>query len=339
MDGGSEESRAGRARRYLAGTGRALGAALLAIGAVVLWQKLSDPYGAFDGSGEHVLLAAGLIVGGIFLLRDDPTVRGLQFKRDAVARRRRTRSPLGLFTLAGAFMTLGTAIVLGNLDILTLSVGQLTALAMVVVGAGMLVGAWWGRARWLMLIGVLLIPAVMVTGYIDMPPRGQVGSIYLHATSGSELASRYNLLFGTMTIDMMDMRRLTGTKFINVNVAAGNVTLYVPEHLNLRVAGHIELGNTTLGSGYQDGEDLSFSRVYEGRRGQGTLDVDVNGGIASLYVERISYREWHGPRRKGKEPGRARRGSERDAKDSGDRSGAGRDGRERRGGRDGRGKP
>jgi hypothetical protein len=266
--------------------------------------------------------------------------------RDAVAKRARTRSPLGLFSLAAAFVILGAAIVAGNLSIVTLSVGQLTALTLIVVGTGLLVGAWWGRARWLILVCLLLVPAVMVTSYIDMPPRGRVGSIYLRPITESELASRYNLLLGTMTIDLQGMRQLTGTSFLDVNVAAGNVTIYVPERFSLRVAGHIEYGNATVGRGYENGEDLSFAKSFEGRAGKGTVDIDVNGGIASLYVERISRRERLGKRSREGKPagargrdGRRRPAKEEHAKRDSDRPRSERAGRERRGDRDGRGRP
>jgi hypothetical protein len=168
-----------------------------------------------------------------------------------------------------------------------------------------------------------------------------VGSIYLRPITESELASRYNLLFGTMTIDLQGMRKLTGTSSLNVNVAAGNVTIYVPERFSLRVAGHIEYGNATLGRGYENGEDLSFGRSFEGRAGKGTVDIDVNGGIASLYVERISRRERRGPspREQRASNVRGRDDRRRPAEDAKGRAGKGREGRERRGDRDGRGKP
>ncbi|HEY7874900.1 MAG TPA: hypothetical protein VIG64_07230, partial [Actinomycetota bacterium] len=91
-----------------------------------------------------------------------------------------------------------------------------------------------------------------------------------------------------------------------------------------------EWGNVTAGHGYEDGEDLSFANFYEGKGDTGTIDLDVNGGITSLYVERISQRdrgvpprgEWRrdhrdargrsgqrdGARRKDSGEGRARKG-------------------------------
>jgi len=334
-----------RVRRYLAGSSRAIGFMLLALGAIVLWQKLADPYGAFDPPGEHVLLAAGLIGGGILLLRDDPSVRGVVVSEDAAPKRPRTKSPLGLFTLAIAFVTVGAAIVAGNLSIMTLSIGQLTALTMIVVGVGLFIGAWWGRARWLIIVCALLVPIVMTTSYIDMPPKGRVGSFYFRPTSAAQIPARYNLLFGNMQIDLQGLRKLTGTSFLNLNVAAGNVTIYVPERVTLRVTGHIEYGNATLGRGYEDGEDLSFGRSFEGRPGQGTIDIDVNGGITSLYVERISRRERrgmhrhrHGTRGRKDEKGRAGKDDGgRAGKDDGGRAGTDRAGRERARDRAGRG--
>jgi hypothetical protein len=320
-----------RLRRRLAGSGRALGFMLIIGGTSVVWQKFSNPYGLFEPT--RLLVAAGLIGGGVLLFKDDPTARGTT----VVARERtgekapRARSPLTLFTLAAASIAVGIGIILGNLSVITLSVGQLSALSLMVVGGGLLVAAWWGRARWLIAVALLLIPVVLATSYIDMPPRGSVGSVHLRPRSESDIARRYNLLFGNITLDLTGLRPLTGTASTNINVAAGNVTVYVPERVNLRVAGHIEWGNHTVGRGYQAGEDLSFSQTFEGKKGAGTLDLDVNGGITSLYVERISRRERRGGLHHRDRHGRQ---AQRRRQERADRGDARRDGRDAR--RDGR---
>ncbi|HEY7873829.1 MAG TPA: hypothetical protein VIG64_01780, partial [Actinomycetota bacterium] len=217
-------------KRHLAGSGRAIGFMLVALGVVVVWKKLSDPYGLFDPPGDGALVAIGLIGGGILLLRDDPTVKPGFVGKETV-KEPRARSPLTLFTLAAAFVGLGIGIILGNVSVISLSIGQLTALFLVVLGGGLVVGAWWGRARWLIPIGILVVPAALVTSYIDMPPRGHVGSNYVAPRSTGAIAARYNLLFGNMTLDLTRLRDVTGSTFTNINVAAGNVTVYVPERL------------------------------------------------------------------------------------------------------------
>jgi hypothetical protein len=199
-----------------------------------------------------------------------------------------------------------------------LSIGQLAALALIVVGSGLVIGTWWGRARWLILVGFLLVPAVMATSYIDMPPRGRVGSLYVTPTSLAELPNDYDLLLGTMTIDLTSVSRAGGDASLDLDVAAGNVTLYVPERFGLRVNGHIQLGNVTMGRGFQEGQDLSFARTFEGRPGAGTVTVDVDGGITSLYVERISRRE-----RMGRPPARGRHRQEGPPRDGAERDGGG----------------
>ena len=79
-------------------------------------------------------------------------------------RLRRERSRLGPITLASALLAVGGAALLNNIGLTSLTGGQLGALALIVLGAGLVVGAWWGRARWLTFIGLLLLPFVAPWG-------------------------------------------------------------------------------------------------------------------------------------------------------------------------------
>ncbi|MGH2697817.1 MAG: PspC domain-containing protein, partial [Actinomycetota bacterium] len=86
----------------------------------------------------------------------------------AGAGKKRVRSRLGLFTLAAVLLTTGAAALLNNLGVTSFDGGQLSALALAVLGAGLIVGAWWGRARWLIWIGVLMFPFVAFANLIDL---------------------------------------------------------------------------------------------------------------------------------------------------------------------------
>lgn len=307
---GSPKEQLDRVRRVVTRSARGIGLALLAVGGLVLWRRMTYPYAAFELDGANVLLAAALIGGGIYLLRDDaPGAEGTP--RTKVARPRKPHSPLVPLTLALVFVVEGVAIGLGDAGVAVPSVGQLAALALLIVGAGLVVGAWWGRARWLIPIGVLMTLPVLMASFIHTPLRGRLGSEYLQPQSAARIPTEYKLLYGSVDVDLFKASDFTGTKQLHITAGAGHVSIYAPQRLNLTLDAHVEWGKVIAGGRYRDGADLSVHRDYPGRPGAGTLEVDVDGGLVSVYVERLSAEE-RGVRPRRAHKGRAAKGGRGD---------------------------
>jgi phage shock protein PspC (stress-responsive transcriptional regulator) len=72
----------------------------------------------------------------------------------------RRRAFLGPLTFGLALVVTGLATVLDNLGVIELTLGRALALFLVVIGLGLLVGGWWGRAWGLIPVGLVLIPVV-----------------------------------------------------------------------------------------------------------------------------------------------------------------------------------
>src|SRR5206468_12595381 len=70
----------------------------------------------------------------------------------------RERSPLGWVTLGFALAASGIVAMLRESGALHLSLGQALAVPLTIIGAGLLVGTVVGRARWTVLLGLLLVP-------------------------------------------------------------------------------------------------------------------------------------------------------------------------------------
>jgi hypothetical protein len=74
----------------------------------------------------------------------------------------RERSLLGRITVGTALLVVGVLWLLRTAGVLPLDAVQLVAAGLLVVGVGLLVGAFAGRARWLILVGIVLAPLVLV---------------------------------------------------------------------------------------------------------------------------------------------------------------------------------
>lgn len=277
------------ARSALRGSGRVVGITILAILTVVVVRKIFSP-GGYLSFDPTVLLAIALVGAGVLLLRGQDTVTESERAEQAP----RERSPLGLVTLSALFLVAGLLILLGNLGASEVGVGEIAAACLFIVGLGLLVGTWWGRSRLLIAVGLLLIPAVAAGNLVDFPLRGSVGSTYQVFRSLAEVPSDYKILVGHVTLDLVEVSDWTGTHSLDVTVAGGRVSIYVPERVGVSVSGDIEWGNATIGKGREEGEELILAQHLPGKPGAGELEIDFKGGIASLYIERISHRERFG---------------------------------------------
>lgn len=268
--------------------GRVFGVVLLAFVGFVLIKSMMEPYGLFNIDAGF-LFAVVLVAAGLLLLRGQESAVAA-----ATLRPRKPRSPLGVLTLSAAFCVCGVMILLGNLGIASVGIPQIAATGLFVLGAGLLVGAWWGRARLLIPIGILLVPIVALTAFIQFPLRGSVGDTHLTAGNMDEVDDSYEILVGTFSLDLLQVDEFPQRSQIGFDVAAGRVTIFVPQRVALTVNGRIEWGNATIGHGPEQGEDLRFENELPGAPGAGHLEINFRGGIASLYVERISHRELYG---------------------------------------------
>jgi hypothetical protein len=204
------------------------------------------------------------------------------------ARRPSERSSLGWFTLAAMLIAIGVAAVLENWKVLELDVGQFFALALTVVGAGLLAGAWWGRARLMMLLGVLLVPVVLAASLIDMPLRGTVGDTFLMPRTVSDLKDRYEVLAGSVTLDLTELR-LDEDVRVRADVALGDLNVIVPRGVRVLVSGTAQAGRLRFFGHQEEGVDLERTEVAGDPDAERTITLDINAGIGSADVY------WSGP--------------------------------------------
>jgi len=193
------------------------------------------------------------------------------------------RSSLGWFTVAAVLVAVGVAAVLENWDVLTLDVGQFFALALAVLGAGLLVGAWWGRARILIVLGILLVPVVLAASLIDMPLRGTVGDSFIVPQSIAEIEESYDVLAGNMTL-VLDELQLEDDVHVNASVAIGDLDVVVPSGVRVLVNGTAQAGRLDFFGHVDRGVDLRRSITEGNLDAERTITLDIEAGIASVDV-------------------------------------------------------
>jgi len=199
----------------------------------------------------------------------------------AVARRR-PRSALGWLTVAAALLAVGVASALDNLGVVNLTPGRVVALVLTVIGIGLLVGSVWGRAWWLILLGLLLVPVMAVASVAgDVPIRGRTGQQLEQPASLAEVQSEYRLSAGQLTLDLRRVDFGSGSHRIMVRIGAGDLQVVLPNDQPVTVISRVGVGEVQLLGHPSEGGLQVEKTVSEGnpaRLGRLTLDLRVSFG-------------------------------------------------------------
>jgi phage shock protein PspC (stress-responsive transcriptional regulator) len=198
--------------------------------------------------------------------------------------RPREPSPLGWYVLAVALVAVGVLAIVGNVPGVHVAPGQYFGVALAVVGLGLVVGAWWGRARLLILLGLLTLPVAIAAAFVNVPLDGGIGDLAFRPSSLGEVRGEYRLAGGDLRLDLSDLKAGGAPITVTASVGVGRLSIVVPDdaavELDARVAGgELRLfGNQQTGTGLGDRvERLSGAGVH--------LVLHLEAGIGGVVVE------------------------------------------------------
>ena len=297
---GSPESYGERLLKWLAGRPWIV-AGLVVVGAFWLAQTVG-----FDFHAPSLVWAVVLVAIGVVLLRRDRAAGAVvaDVAPGDRPRVRRERSSLGWATLGVSIVVTGIGALLHNIGAATLEVGDYAALALLVVGVGLALGAWFGRARWLILIGTAMVPVVAAASLVDMPLRGALGNQTVYPFALNEIPDTYELLVGNLTVDLSEVSFNGAHAEMEIDAGAGNVSVYVPRGITVRLDARTRLGHVAALRNYEDGFDARVTTISTPEDPMGTLTLDIVGGVTDINVSRSYLERGRNPRRR--DDGRAR---------------------------------
>ncbi len=205
----------------------------------------------------------------------------------------RPRSVLGPVTLSLLLILGGVAWLLDGAGALDVSPFGFLAFALAVVGTALVVGAWWGRARSLILLGVVLTMVItvslMIPSILDVPLTGGVGQVYLHPTDPAGLEDAYRLLAGELILDLTGPSLPEGATFIAASVGVGRLVVIVPADASVTVQGRVGMGEMALFGETDEGARRRRRAVSAGSSDSDrSLELEVAVGTGLLEVRRAS---------------------------------------------------
>jgi phage shock protein PspC (stress-responsive transcriptional regulator) len=203
------------------------------------------------------------------------------------APRPRETSYLGRITLGVLLVGLGVLAILDNIPGLPIEAHprHYVALAVTILGVGLIVGGFVGRARWLIIPAAILIPTVLFSPAFEYEWSDENFDRSYAPDTFDELESGYTQEIGNVMIDLTELPWDGEEVDLSVTVDAGNIEILVPPGVGLVGEATVDVGRVAAfgrESSGLGGPSLTFNRP--GPDGTVLLDAEVDLGNIEIDV-------------------------------------------------------
>ena len=168
--------------------------------------------------------------------------------------------------------------------------GTYPALALAVVGVGLLAGARFGRSRGLIVVGLVLalVTAAAVVADRLGPFNGDAVDLTLRPTTVAELPASTEYAIGNATFDLTDVEFSDADASMAVSIGAGEIIVIVPPDVDVTVNASMGVGEVLLFSDSSGGPGVDRTVTDLGRDGTGggLLELTIEAGVGNLEVRR-----------------------------------------------------
>lgn len=122
------------------------------------------------------------------------------------------------------------------------------ATALAIVGIGLVVGAFVGRARWLIVVGILMLPVLLLSSVWPRAFDWTAGDQFLSPETASDVRSDYSLGAGRLELDLrgLSAEEIAGLGDVDITVGAGEVVVTIPSDAGFTFDGEVGLGQIEI---------------------------------------------------------------------------------------------
>jgi phage shock protein PspC (stress-responsive transcriptional regulator) len=288
-------------------TPRRIGWIAVGLVAAILFISIFPMSGPFDGSGYLFIgplgidpvafwAVAGIVLGYLLIRRRETSpapagvaaAAGVAATPAAVAPPRaptvrRPRSPLAWYGYASVLIAIGVLALVSQVAEVEVQPGQFFGAALTLLGVSLVVGAWWGRARILILVAILLVPIAIFSSFITAPLEGGIGDQRYTPVTAAEVRDEYRSMGGRVILDLTDLHTSPRDIHIAASVAVGQLVVILPEGASVELRTRVGAGDSyVLGS--QDVGTSLDSRYVRRHFRQTTYVLDLEIGIGEVFV-------------------------------------------------------
>ncbi|MET8911234.1 PspC domain-containing protein [Micromonospora sp. NPDC004551] len=206
-------------------------------------------------------------------------------------KRPKERSALGAVTFSLIFLALGVVAMLDLLDAFPIGAAGYFAAVLATIGLGLLVGTWFGRARWLIALGLVTAAALGIATVADSYDRvrGIDGNVTWAPADYRDLADRYENNFGDAVLDLRNIDFNKKDTQVTVAINFGKATVVVPPNVDVTTVADVNAGDANVfgkRTGGLNGRQWEDTDLGPDGRGGGTLRLLVHVNAGNLEVTR-----------------------------------------------------
>lgn len=164
--------------------------------------------------------------------------------------------------------------------------GTVIAILAILAGVALVVSAFAGGARWLVVPALVLVLPLAIVAAAGISVDGGIGEREYRPASAAELRDEYGVGMGELIVDMRDVELPAGDTELDLEVGVGHAVLRVPENACVT-------SDVAVGAGYahvldrtSDGLDVDFEQAAQALGEAPRLHIDADVGIGALEVVR-----------------------------------------------------
>lgn len=194
-------------------------------------------------------------------------------------------SPLGAATLSLIFVAVGVVVILDLGNAVPVTPSTYFAVALVTVALGLFVGTWFGRARWLIALGLVASAALGLTTVVESYNRVQSleESVIWDPANYGAMADRYETTFGNAVLDLSRVDFTNQDADVTAVVNFGRLRVILPATVDVTTSADVNAGDARVfgerwnGVGGRPRETVDLGTDGDGG-GKLRLNLHVNAG-------------------------------------------------------------
>jgi phage shock protein PspC (stress-responsive transcriptional regulator) len=201
------------------------------------------------------------------------------------------RSRLALLTISVGLIAMGLLSLLDHMDYSVTGATYL-AVALTIVGLGLIIGAWIGRGRGLIALGILLGlalgGAVVAPIQFDGSWHGG-GSVTWAPDSINQVQDAYRHSAGDAVLDLSRVDFTGQDRHITARINVGNFEIILPRDVDVTINTNVGLGNATVFDDSMGGihpDPRTITNLGADGQGGGNLTIDTTVSLGNLEVHR-----------------------------------------------------